>query len=263
VLNIIVAVKQVLYPEAPSFTFRIDSEAKRVAHAAGVAQVPNPYDENALEAALRIKDHHECRVTVISLGARLSRPVLSKCLAAGADELILIEDRAVRDIDGYAAALLLSMAIRRIGSYDLVLAGRLAADTSAGKVGSGVAELLGIPSVTSACKVDVSGSCVRAERVVSDGYEVVETPLPALITVSHELGELRAVSLRELLAAKEKPIVTWSCQDIGVESIPARRTRVLDMYVPAREAHCEIVEGSNDEEAGANLALRLREAGII
>lgn len=261
-LKIIVTIKQVLDPEAPPSIFKIDPEAKRVIPAAGIPPVLNPYDENALEAALRIKDIHQSRITAISMGAKLAKAVLRKCLAAGADELIMLEDQAFGSLDGNTTAYILATAITKIG-YDLVLTGRQAADTDAGQVGSGIAEFLGIPAVTIARKVEVDNGKLRVERVVSDGYQVVETPLPALVTVSHELGQLRNVALRQLMAAQDKPIQAWGYQDVGIEALPVKRTSMIDLYIPRRESKCEIVNGNNEEEAAANLALRLSESRII
>ena len=261
-LKIIVTIKQVLDPEAPPSIFKIDPEAKRVIPAAGIPPALNPYDENALEAALRIKDIHQSRITAISMGAKLAKAVLRKCLAAGADELIMLEDQAFGSLDGNTTAYILATAITKIG-YDLVLTGRQAADTDAGQVGSGIAEFLGIPAVTIARKVEVDNGKLRVERVVSDGYQVVETPLPALVTVSHELGQLRNVALRQLMAAQDKPIQAWGYQDVGIEALPVKRTSMIDLYIPRRESKCEIVNGNNEEEAAANLALRLSESRII
>lgn len=262
-LNIVVTVKQVPDPEAPLSTFKIDPEAKRAIPAAGVPPVLNPYDENALEAALRIKDLHQAKITAISMGAKLAKAVLRKCLAAGADELVLLEDEAFENLDGNATAYILAAAIKKLGKYDLIFSGRQASDTNAGEVGPGIAEILGVPAVTIARKVEVAGGRLRVERVVSDGYEVVEAPLPALVTVSHELGELRNVPLRELMAAQKKPLTIWRCQDLGIGSPPMRQAKMLKLYIPQKEASCQIVVGETDEEAAANLALRLREAKIL
>ena len=263
VLSIVVTVKQVHDPEAPASTFKIDPETERVVLAPGIPPVLNPYDENALEAALRIKDANHCRVTVISLGAKLAKAVHRKCLAAGADDLFLLEDELFRDLDSYCTAFVLAIAIRRIGQWDLILTGRLAADTTAGVVGSGIAEMMQIPSVTVAGRIEIAGDGMRVERVVADGCELVEVPLPALVTVSHELGELRNVSLQELMAAQDKPITTWRCQDLGIESLPMRRVSPLKLFIPHKETSCEIVEGASEAKAGTKLALKLRDAKLI
>jgi electron transfer flavoprotein beta subunit len=262
-LNIIVTVKQVLDPEVPPSIFRIDPEAKRAIPAPGVPPVLNPYDENALEAALRIKDQHQCEVTAISMGTKLAKAVLRKCLAAGADELFLLEDDAFQDFDSYSTAFILASAIKKIGKYDLILTGRMAADTNAGEVGSGIAEIMDIPVVTTARNVKVDNGKVTIERVLSDGYEVVEAPLPALVTVSHELGELRSVPLQQLMAAQKKEVTIWRSQDLGIVSPPMGRTKMLKLYIPHKEARCEVIDGQTEEEKGANLALKLREAKIV
>jgi electron transfer flavoprotein beta subunit len=262
-LNIIVCIKVVLDPEAPVSTFKIDPEAKRAIPAKGVPPVINPYDENSLEAALRIKDLHPSKITAISMGKDLPKAVVKKSLAAGADELILLEDDLFENLDGYSTAYILAAAIKRIGEYDLIFTGRQAADTNAGQVGSGIAEILGIPSVTVAQKVELADDRVKVERVLSDGYEVIEVPLPALITISHELGELRSIQVRELMAAQKKQVIIWQAQDLGVELSSTERSRMLQLFMPAKESRCQIVEGETSEEAGANLALKLRESKII
>lgn len=263
VVNIIVTVKQVIDPEAPPSTFKIDPEGKRAVPTAGVPPVLNPYDENALEAALRVKDLHQAKVTVISMGAKLAKAVLRKCLAAGADEMVILEDEAFENLDGNATAHILARAIEKVGKYALILTGRQASDTNAGQVGSGIAEIIGIPSVTVARKVEIIDGKLRAERVVSDGYEVVVTALPALVTVSHELGQLRNIPLRKLMAAQKKQVTTWRAQDLGLQPSALIRTRMLQLYMPRKEARCQIVEGETEEEAAINLALKLRRDGII
>lgn len=263
VLNIIVTVKQLLDPEAPASTFKIDPETNQVIPAAGVPPVLNPDDESALEAALRVKELHQSRITAVSMGEKLAKPVLRRCLAAGADELILLEDDGLGELDGYCTAVVLAAAIRKVGEYDLVLAGRMAADTVAGQVGSGVAEALGIPGVTMARRVEIIDGVVRVERLLLDDCEVVEARLPALVTVSHELGQLREVPVRDLIAAQEKPVTTWKRDDLSLEQFPARRLETVKLYVPPREARCEIVEGETPEEAAVNLARKLKEAKIL
>jgi electron transfer flavoprotein beta subunit len=146
VTSIIVCIKQVSDPEAPTSAYKIDADTQQVV-LKGIPPVLFPFDENALEAALCIKDAHESKVTVISAGWSLARPVLMKSLAAGADELLLLEDTSFEGMDSYATAATLAGAISKLGQYDLILTGRQAADTNAGMVGSGIAEILGITSV--------------------------------------------------------------------------------------------------------------------
>ena len=261
-MNIVVCIKQVFDPEAPASAYKVDAEAKRVI-LKGVPPVLSPFDENALEAALRIRDAHESKITVISAGRNLSRPVLMKSLATGADELLLLEDSAFEDMDSYSTADTLASAISKLGQYDLILTGRQAADTNAGVVGSGIAEILDISCVTVVRKVELNDGKVRVERVISDGYEVIETSLPCLITVGNELGELRYATTQELVASRKKPVTTWSAQELEVDPSQVRRARLPKLFIPQKESRCEIIEGETFEEMGTNLALKLREARIL
>jgi electron transfer flavoprotein beta subunit len=263
-LRIIVCIKQVLDPEAPSSTFQVDAETKRVIPPKGVPPVLNPFDENALEAALRIKDTQGAQITVISMGRNLAKPIVRKSLAAGADELILLEDDAFEDLDSYSTAYILARAIRKNGQYDLVLCGREAADTDAGQVGSGIAEILGIPSITVARKVEANNGKVRVERLVSDGYEVIEAPTPVVVTASSEIGELRSTTLKAIMEAQKKQITVWNAQELEVAPPQMKRTNMLSLSIPARrETKCQIIEGETPEEAGASLAAKLREAKLL
>src|SRR5512136_483128 len=156
-MNIIVCVKQVNDPEAPPASFKIDSAANKVIPPPGMPPVISTFDEYAVEAALRIKEKAGGKVTAISLGANLLRDVVKKPLSMGADDLVLLEDPAYIDGDSWSTAYALSQAIRKIGQFDLILCGRQAADWDSGQVGSGIAEILGLPSVTLAKKIDVEG----------------------------------------------------------------------------------------------------------
>ncbi len=266
-MNMIVCVKQVLDPEAPPASFKIDAASNKVVPPPGVPPVLNPFDENAVEAALKIKDAKGGKITVISLGINLLRDVVKKPLSMGADELILLEDQAFVDGDSWSTAYALAMAIKKIGTYDLILCGREASDWNAGQVGLGIAEILGLPSVTLVKKIDVTDSKARVERITDEGYDVIELPLPALFTVTNELGEPRYPTIKGIMAAKKKEPIIWKPADIGVDpsqvGATGRRTKILKLFQPVREGKCEIIGGESLEEAGANLVLKLREAKIL
>src|SRR4030042_1666066 len=168
-MNIIVCVKQVIDPQAPPSSFKIDASTNKVVPPPGVPPVISTFDEYAVEAALKIKETVGGKVTALSLGVNLLRDVVKKPLAMGADELILLEDPALADGDSWSTAYALAMAIKKLGQFDLVLCGRQAADWDAGQVGSGIAELLGIPSVTIVRKIEVAGNKAKVERVIPDG----------------------------------------------------------------------------------------------
>lgn len=261
-LNIIVCMKQVLDPEAPASTYEVDTEVKRIVQR-GVPPMLSPFDENALEAALRIKDIQKSKVTVVSMGRTLSKAVARKALAAGADQVVLLEDSVFEDLDSQGTAFTLATAIRKLRKYDLIFTGMQAADTNAGAVASGIAELLDIPSVTVARKVELNNHNLKVERVVSDGYEVIDVSLPVLVTVSNELGDLRSATVRELIAAQKKPIITWNANELGVRPARMVRSKLVDLFLPQKEAKCELVDGESEEELGRNLALKLRETGLI
>ncbi len=261
-MNMIVCCKQVIDP-----SFKVDTSANKAVPLPGVLPVISPFDEQAVEAALRVKDAQGSKITVISLGINLLRDVVKKPLSMGADELVLLEDVAFAEGDSWSTAYALAMAIKKIGQYDIIFCGRQAADWDAGQVGSGIAEILGLPSVTVARKVDITDGKAKVERVTADGYEVVEVSLPALITVSNELGNARYPTIRGIMAAKQKEPIIWKPTDIGVEPSQigdaGRRTKLLKLFQPAHESRCEIIEGETLEEAAVNLALKLREDKIL
>ncbi len=124
-----------------------------------------------------------------------------------------------------------------------------------------------LPIVTVAKKIYITDGKETVERVIADGYEVIEVSLPALITVSNELGEPRYPTIKGIMAAKKKEPVIWKPADIGVDpsqiGVAGRRTKMLKLFQPVREGKCEMVEGENPEEAAANLALKLREAKVL
>jgi electron transfer flavoprotein beta subunit len=259
--------KQVPDPEGPQDCFVINPETVRV-EPRGIPPVLSLFDENALEAALRIKDAHEeeVKITVISIGKRISNAVLQKALAVGADDLVKVEGEAFESgpPDGFATASALAAAVRKIGGYDLILAGRQAADWNAGQVGIFLAGLLGIPAVTLARKVEIQGKKAVVERLLPNGYEVVEAPLPAVIIATNEVGEMRYPTMIQRREAKKKPVRTWGAQDIDIESSSPRRLILRRLFAPEmRQGRCSIVEAETPAEAGRNLARRLRDDGIL
>ena len=258
-LNIIVCVKQVHDPEAPASLFQISSDGMKVISSQGTPPVLNPFDENALEAALRIKDVQEAKITVLSMGFKLAKPVLRKTLAVGADELILLEDEQFQELDSYSSACVLAYAIQKIKNFDIIICGRQAADTDAGQVGSGIAEILQIPDITLASKVDVSGDKVLVERLMGDGFEVVEASMPLLITASNEIGILRYPPLKKLMAAQKMRVIFWDSADLDLENIPKNRVKLQKLSIPQLNRDCHMISGDDPEEMAATLAEVLTE----
>jgi len=265
-MKVIVCAKQVIDPEAPPASFKVDT-APNTAVLQNVPPVIDPYGEYAVEAAMKIKDSAGGTVTAISAGNNLLREVVKKPLSMGADELILLEDEAFSDGDSWSTAYALAMAIKKAGDYDLILCGREASDTNAGQVGSGIAEILGLPSVTLVKKIEIVDGKAKVERKSDDGYEVMEVSLPAVLTVSNEIGEARYPTIKGIMAAKKTEPIVWKPADIGVEPSQiggaGRRAKMLKLFQPVHEGECEIVAGETPEEAAANLALKLREAKVF
>lgn len=263
-MKIVVCVKEIMDPEVLSEDFKVDAAKKVGLAPPGTPTVLSPFDAQAVEAALRIKEAIGATVTVITLGAQLHREVVKKPLAMGADELILLEDPAFADFDGISTAKALARAIEKLGGSDLVLCGRQAADWDHGQVGLGIAHHLRVPGLTLAKKIAIADGRAQVERVIPDGYEVVETPLPAVITVSNELGEPRYPTAAGIMASFRRQPIVWSLKDLGLpEEYLRKRTTVMRLYQPIRDGICEFVEGESLEEAARSLALRVREQKIL
>jgi electron transfer flavoprotein alpha/beta subunit len=354
-VNIIVCVKQIPDPETPASSFRVDEAAKKVVPAQGIAPVVNPYDPQATEAALRLRDADGGgKVTVISLGPDSARDAIKHALAMGADEGILLNDPAFADVDNFQTARALAKAIQKVGEFDLILMGRAAADWDMGVVPTGVSQILGLPVVTVAKAIDdvfvveeasdlkvfplekvrsggfvvdgeivvlgtdgptgamayergnldvrtydkssriVTGSDqaqwavsddalvskegqrlerlaghrgVKVERVLDDGFQTVEAPLPAVVSISNEFGEPRYPQLRQIMLAAKKTVQVWSAADLGIgadETGAASRAMPLEaLYVPKVESNVEIIEGDSPEEKARNLAQKLRAAKLV
>jgi electron transfer flavoprotein beta subunit len=256
-LNIIACIKVVTDPEAPTSTFKLDPEGQHVIPGPGVPPVLNPYDENCLEAALKIKEAQPVKITVMSMGREVPKAVIKKSLAVGADELVLLEDELFEGVDSCTAAVILARAIEKIGEYDLILTGRMAADTNAGQVGLVIADLLGIPAVAVARKIEVNENIAKIEQVTTDGYQIIKTTLPCLVTISHEIGDMRSATVKGLIAAQKQPFTSWKAPDLGIESGTNGRSKRLKMFIPEKNVIIEMITGDTLEESGENLAERV------
>ncbi len=260
--HIILCMKIIIDPEIPFSIFNIDRENRKPVPPSGIPPLFSPFDENALEAALRMKDQGDCRVTVLSLGKTIPKAVLQKALAVGADEAIALEDPEFDDLDPFNTARALADAVKKIGEYDLIFMGRQAADWDAGLVWAGVAELLDIPSITIAGKTEIMDGKLLVERFVSDGIEVLESDMPALVTFTSEAGELRNVSLSALMKVRKQEIPRWSASDLGFSR--SAMMEIGDLYEPDLGlVDCYLVQGESAEEKGRRLARKLLEEGII
>ena len=261
--TIIVCIKDIPDPEGPRSAYEIRSDEKRVVPI-GIPPVINPYDENALELTMRLKDRWGGRVIALNMCEKAVLPVLKKALSVGADELILLEDQAFRNLTSYATAWVLSAAIRKIGDYDLVVTGRQAADWDAGQVGLLLAGILELPGINLVQSAEIEGGTIIAERLTRTGHETVMAPLPALITVSSEVGDLRLATIKAIQDAKKKSVTKWGAADLSLD-FALLRSRVIRSLTPPPppSRHCHFIEGKTSEKKAENLAARLRRDKVI
>ena len=266
-MHVIVCVKQIPDPEIPPAKFKIDPATRRVVPPTGVPPVTSVFDERAVEAACRLKDKNKAKITAITIGAATAADVIKNAFKMGADEGILLQDKAFEDLDSFGTAFVLSKAIQKIGAYDVILCGRQAADWDSGQVGSILGEMMGIPVISIARDIKAADNKLRVERVLKDGYQVVEATMPCLVTVSNEIGLPRLPSGMSLMAAARKKVTTWAAQDIQVDSAQivaaGGHTEIVSLSVPTREGKVELVTGANARDAAQKLASMLRDANIV
>jgi len=266
-MNIIVCIKKIPDPEIPPAKFRLDSEAMRVRPPEGIPPVINPYDEQAVELALRIKETNGGRVTVLSIDAEASLSIVKHALSMGADEGYVIADATFMGSDSFSTAYILAQAIKKIGEADLVLCGRQAADWDEAIVGALLAERLECPLVTLAESIEPSDQGITVRRVLLNGHQEFDVPLPAVVTVSSEVGKPRLPSGWGIIAASRKDVPVWDAAAIAIDpslvGAGAARRELVKLYIPERERQCEIVEGESTEQAADKLAEKLLKTGLI
>jgi electron transfer flavoprotein beta subunit len=262
-MDIIVCLKQVPDPETPPNGFKVDEQTKKVIPPIGAAPVMNPFDENAVEAALRVKDTHGGKVTALTMGLASAEDVLRHAMSMGVDEGVLLENPNPEDMDRFDTAYCLAMAIKRMGNTGLVFCGREAADWNAGQVGLGIAEFLDIATVTLVRNVEMRDGRLKVERVIPDGFEVVESPLPALLTITNELGNPRYPTVKGVMAAKKKEITVWGLADLHIDTselgTPGKRLQLVDIFIPVYERECHIFKADTPEEAARAMAKKIME----
>jgi len=254
-LGIIICAKHIPDPEAPLSDVSVDAEKKEVIVDAPL--VINPFDENALEAALKLQEEIGAKITVLSLGKKVSDTVLRKSLAAGADELILLQDGAFEKLDSCSIASALADAIRKIGAYDLVLTGRQAGDWDSGQVGLILGEILGLPCINLARETRLEDGSLLVKKNIPGGYEQVRARMPAVITVSNEVGELRYISRTKMMKIlkKARSIPSWSCEDFVSSPEMLQEMEIVELSSPPDMARdCQFIEGATPEDKADKLA---------
>ena len=269
-MNIIVCVKKIPDPEIPPAKFKLDPAAMRVIPPEGIPPVISPYDEQAVELAIRLKEKNGGTITVLSIDEEASPKIVRHALSMGTDEGVILSDEAFAGADSFGLAYILSQAIKKIGDFDLILCGRQAADWDEGLVGAIIAERLDLPLVTLAEDVETDDndqSNLKVKRVTLDGYQVFTVTEPVVVTVSNEVGPPRLPSGWGIISASKKEVPVWSASDIEADTAKlgsnATRRKLVKLYIPERKRECEIVEAETTAEAAGKLAERLKEEGWV
>ena len=233
----------------------------------GVESVINPFDEYAIEEAVRLKERTGGKATVITMGPPQAETALREALSRGIDNAILVTDRAFAGADTWATSYTLGSAIKTLGEYDLIICGKQATDGDTAQVGPGIAEMLDIPHVAYVKKIeDIKENSVKVERMMEDGYDLIEMPLPSLITVVKEINTPRLPSLRGMMMSKKAQIPHWTAQQINAEKnnigLTGSPTQVMKIFNPPPRQGGVKLAGSQEEMAEA-LVEKLRQAQLI
>jgi electron transfer flavoprotein alpha/beta subunit len=248
-MNIIVCIKQV--PDTAEV--KINPETGTLMRE-GVPSIINPYDTHAIEAGVALKEKYDnVTVTVLTMGPPQAEAVLKEAISMGADEAVLLTDRAFAGSDTWATSYAISSGIKKLGA-DLVICGKQAIDGDTAQVGPGVAEMLDIPHVAYVKGIEeVTDSTIRVLRLMDDGHDVVEAQLPALLTVVRELNTPRLPSLKGKMRAKKYEIKQMTASDIGADEeklgLSGSPTQVKKIFAPEPRGDRERIEGTADEQA--------------
>lgn len=259
-MEIVVLLKQVPSTEA---MVTIADDGKSI-KSADVKWVINPYDELAVEEALRIKEAHGGKVTILSIGPDKAVEAIRTGLAMGADEGVLINDPGLDRLDAAGTAKILSAALKDM-PYDLIIAGMRSVDVDDFQVGPAVAERLGIPHLSMVVKQEIQDGKITCHQTIDGGTAVVQAPLPALFTTQRGLNEPRYASLPGIMKAKKKPLATKSLSDIGLnaEDVTGLQAEVTALQPPPERKGGRIVEGETAQAKAAELVRLLNEEAKV
>jgi len=261
-MHVVVCVKQIV--DLQQIRIRRDTRAPIVE---GLPLVLSDIDKNAVEEAVRLKERRDgVTVTLLSLGSPRLRETVKEALAMGADQAVLLTDSSLQGGDPMSTAVALAAAIRKLGQCDLILLGEGSADNYSGQVGPRLAELLGLPDITFACRIEqLTDSTVQATRSLDDGLETVEADLPAVVTVLAEINQPRIPALPHILRAARKPVQEWTADVLGLAAnqagAAAAGVRQLSNLAPLQERKGILFTGDPDE-AARQLANALVREGV-
>jgi electron transfer flavoprotein beta subunit len=219
--------------------------------------VINPWDEYAVEAALLMVEEHGGDVVAVSMGAEDAKEALKHALAMGCSEAILVSDPALAGADSLASSQALAAAVQKVGDVDLVLFGKQAIDSDTGLAASQVARALGLPALTlvgATTALDPGAKTIKVERAIEEGRQVVESSLPAVMSVVKDYAEPRYPSFMGIRKASKAEIPLWSLAELGIEA-PAKAVSWDELVnPPKRDVTCEMVTGDSPDEIAAALA---------
>jgi len=234
----------------------------------GVPSIINPDDKFALEEGIRLKEKYGGSITILSMGPPQAKDAIMEGLAMGAEEGILLSDRMFAGADTWATSYSLAQAVKKIGDYDIILAGRQATDGDTAQIGPQTAEALEIPQVTYVMNVDISedGRTLQAKRAMEDGYEIIEVPLPCLLTCIKELNDPRYPSVSGIQTAVRSEIPVWSAADVDADpekiGLKGSPTMVAKTFTPEPACRGDCIEGSC-EDVVTQLMDKLHEINIL
>jgi electron transfer flavoprotein beta subunit len=236
----------------------------------GVPSILNHDDANALEEALKVKDQYpDTHITVVTMGPPQAKDLLIECLAMGADEGVLVSDRAVGGSDTWATSNVLAAAVHKLGDFDLIFAGRQAIDGDTAQVGPQLAEKLDLPQVTYVEEFTLESNLkdITVKRALEDGYELIRLQTPCVLTAIKELNSPRYMSVGGIFGAKDKPMHIWNAKDIEVDlsivGLEASPTNVFRSFTPAPKGKGVMLEGDSMQEVVHKLLIGLKGKHVV
>ncbi|QKG84025.1 electron transfer flavoprotein subunit beta/FixA family protein [Kroppenstedtia pulmonis] len=256
-MNILVCLKQTFDTEE-----RIVIEDGQISDD-GVEFVINPYDEYAVEEAIRLREEHGGEVTVITIGPDRAEQALRTAMAMGADKGIIVDDEELENADEYSIAQVLAGVIKDL-EYDIILGGYMAVDDGSAQVGPRLAELLNIPHISTITKLTIEGETVEVEKDVEGDVEYVQSKLPILVTAQQGLNDPRYPSLPGIMKAKKKPLERLDLDDLDLDEDGLEgKTETLEVFLPPEKEAGKILEGDTDVQVKELVQLLKNEAKVI
>jgi electron transfer flavoprotein beta subunit len=259
-MNILVCLKQILDPEIPAREFRVDP-ASREAERGNANLVTNIFCENALETALQFREAAgDATITVLSFGPATAEDSLRKALAMKADAAALVINDKNSNPDPLTVAQVLATAIRKLGSFDLVMVGREAGDWGAGQTAGLLAEELSVPCVSFVDRIEAMNGGLRMKRQTDAGWEVLEAQTPLVVSITNDEHNVpRIPKVRDVMMSYRQPLTQWTLADLGYEVEEDKYYQVVDLSIPRKESRCEFVTGDTLDERVESLARRITE----